>query len=71
MIFTTQAYADSLSKRGYEGVILQFFPNFHVSQLTGEFLNASTRDKVVETYMLLRMFRLTRENGGSFSAHPH
>jgi 4-amino-4-deoxy-L-arabinose transferase-like glycosyltransferase len=71
MIFTTQAYADSLSKRGYEGVVLQFFPNFHVSQLTGEFLDARTRKKVVETYMLLRMFRLNEQKVGSLTAHLH
>jgi hypothetical protein len=33
------------------------FPNFHISQLTGEFLNARTREKVLENYAVLGVSR--------------
>ena len=57
LVFLPAAYSDSLDLRGfrYHYSILQFFPNFHVSQLTGEFLNAKTRGRVTETWLLLKV----------------
>jgi 4-amino-4-deoxy-L-arabinose transferase-like glycosyltransferase len=57
LVFLPAAYSDSLDLRGfrYHYSILQFFPNFHVSQLTGEFLNAKTRSRVTETWLLLKV----------------
>jgi 4-amino-4-deoxy-L-arabinose transferase-like glycosyltransferase len=52
LIFAPARYADTLARRGFHHSNLQAFPNFHISQLTGEFLNARTRDKVLENYSL-------------------
>jgi 4-amino-4-deoxy-L-arabinose transferase-like glycosyltransferase len=52
-VFAPYAFADSLSARGYKPAILREFPNFHISQLTGEFLNQRTRASVLEKYALI------------------
>lgn len=54
-VFCPQAFSDSLAARGYTGAVVHTFPNFHISQLTGEFLNASTRPRVIQTYVLLNL----------------
>jgi hypothetical protein len=56
LVFAPAAFADTLGRHGLQVIILQSFPNFHISQLTGEFLNAKTRDKVVEKYALLKVW---------------
>gem|GEM_PF-65654 len=53
MVFAPAAFRDTLTGHGFPATILQSFPNFHISQLTGEFVNAKTRDKVVEKYALI------------------
>jgi 4-amino-4-deoxy-L-arabinose transferase-like glycosyltransferase len=53
LVFAPAAFADTLTRHGWHATILQTFPNFHISQLTGEFINAKTRDKVVEEYALI------------------
>lgn len=58
LVFTTAAFADTLHNRGFGVAVLHVFPNFHISQLTGEFLNARTRGKVLEDYRLLMVSRL-------------
>lgn len=55
IVFAPSSFRDSLQKRGYSVDDLQQFPNFHISQLTGEFLNARTRPSVLEEYSLLRV----------------
>ena len=55
IVFVPSRFRDSLQKRGYSVDDLQQFPNFHISQLTGEFLNARTRSSVLEAYSLLRI----------------
>jgi 4-amino-4-deoxy-L-arabinose transferase-like glycosyltransferase len=55
LVFAPAAFADTLAQRGFHAAILQFFPNFHISQLTGEFLNARTREKVLDNYGILEV----------------
>jgi hypothetical protein len=54
-IFAPAAFADSLEKHGYAVQSQADFSNFHVSQLTGEFLNYRTRASVLETWSLLKV----------------
>ena len=54
IVFAPAAFADSLSRKGYHISTLREFPNFHISQLTGEFLNYRTRDPVLEKYALVQ-----------------
>lgn len=54
VVFAPAAFADTLAAKGYGSGILQTFPNFHISQLTGEFLNYRTRPKAVSSYALLQ-----------------
>jgi 4-amino-4-deoxy-L-arabinose transferase-like glycosyltransferase len=54
-VFAPYAFADSLAARGYKPGILREFPNFHISQLTGEFLNQRTRASVLEQYALITL----------------
>lgn len=53
VVFVPSAFTDTLRHRGWRSAPLQTFSNFHVSQLTGEFLNWQTRGRVVESYSLL------------------
>jgi len=53
--FVTKAYSDTLSRKGYKVEPLQQFPNFHVSQLSGEFLYYRTRPASVEWFELDRV----------------
>jgi 4-amino-4-deoxy-L-arabinose transferase-like glycosyltransferase len=55
IVFAPSRFRDSLQKRGYSVDDLRQFPNFHISQLTGEFLNDRTRSSVLEAYSLLRV----------------
>ena len=53
LVFAPTAFADSLTQRGYHTEEIRQFPNFHVSQLTGEFLNYRTRNGVLRSYSML------------------
>jgi 4-amino-4-deoxy-L-arabinose transferase-like glycosyltransferase len=53
LVFAPAAFGDTLVRHGFHAGILQSFPNFHISQLTGEFLDARTRARVIETYAVL------------------
>ena len=57
LVFAPQAFGDSLTAKGLRPRVLQSFPNFHISQLTGEFLNAATRPRVLEHYTLFQVAR--------------
>jgi hypothetical protein len=57
LVFGPAAYLDTLTRRGFHAGILQSFPNFHISQLTGEFLDARTREKVLENYAVMGVSR--------------
>jgi len=55
IFFITRQFSDTLSRKGYNVEVLQAFPNFHVSQLTGEFLDYRTRPASVEWFELARV----------------
>jgi 4-amino-4-deoxy-L-arabinose transferase-like glycosyltransferase len=53
LVFSPSSFADSLKAKGFHVDILHRFPNFHVSQLTGEFLDYRTRASVLEWYSMM------------------
>ncbi len=53
LAFLPTAYADSLLQKGFRVEEIKKFPNFHISQLTGEFLNYKTRASTLEWYSLV------------------
>jgi 4-amino-4-deoxy-L-arabinose transferase-like glycosyltransferase len=55
LVFAPAAWADTLRGRGFHPAVLETFPNFHISQLTGEFLNARTRERVLTRYAVLKV----------------
>ena len=55
LVFIPSGYAGSLLKKGFRVATLHRWPNFHVSQLTGEFLNNRTRPSTLEDYSLVRV----------------
>jgi 4-amino-4-deoxy-L-arabinose transferase-like glycosyltransferase len=55
VLFLPSSYADTLVARRYQVRTIRQFPNFHVSQLTGEFLNERTRASVLEWYSLVSL----------------
>lgn len=57
LVFAPSAFADTLERRGYQAKLMRSFPNFHVSQLTGEFLNYRTRASVLTPWALIRVMR--------------
>lgn len=52
-VFTTNIYADSLQSRGFDVRPVAVFPYFHISQLTGDFLNYKTRTSTLKPYVLV------------------
>jgi 4-amino-4-deoxy-L-arabinose transferase-like glycosyltransferase len=59
LVFAPAGFSDTLARHGFHADILQSFPNFHISQLTGEFLNAKTREKVLENYAIMNVREVT------------
>ncbi|HEY4337127.1 MAG TPA: glycosyl transferase, partial [Puia sp.] len=55
LVFAPTAFADTLAGRGLHATPLQSFPNFHISQLTGEFVNWRTRATVLTPWSLMRV----------------
>ena len=53
--FVKETYADTLVRNGHRVERLERWPNFHISQLTGEFLNYKTRARTVEWMTLVRL----------------
>lgn len=51
-VFTTAEFASSLETHGFRVKRLAMFPYYHVSQLTYEFLNPTTRAKTLSPYVL-------------------
>jgi 4-amino-4-deoxy-L-arabinose transferase-like glycosyltransferase len=56
-VYTPAFQLDSLQQLGYRVERLQSFPHFHISQLTGKFLNPATRKNVVDTFVVARIER--------------
>lgn len=52
IFFVTKAYSDTLYRKGFQVEPLRQFRNFHVSRLTGEFLDHRTREASVEWFEL-------------------
>ncbi len=52
-IYTTEESLSELASRGYNYNILKDFPYFHVSMVTGKFLNPNTRSSQLEKMVLV------------------
>jgi len=52
LVFAPGSFADSLTRHGLHTTALASFPNFHISQLTGEFVNYRTRASVLTPWSL-------------------
>jgi hypothetical protein len=57
LFFARSAFSDTLLREGYHVDRLQRFPNFHVSQLSGAFLDHRTREPSLEWFELVRVSR--------------
>jgi hypothetical protein len=57
LVFAPTNFADTLTGKGYQATPLQHFDYFHISQLTGEFLNYRTRASVLKPWELYRVTR--------------
>jgi len=57
LVFAPTAFADSLARRGFRATPLHSFPNFHISQLTGKFIDYRTRLSVTNSWSLMRVTR--------------
>lgn len=55
VIFTSEESLKDLSESGLTINILKTFPHFHISQLTGQFLNYKTRSKVIRNMVVARV----------------
>jgi hypothetical protein len=55
VVYTTTDKLAELKQQGYQYNTLANFPDFHISMLTGRFLNPSTRDKEVKEAVLIRV----------------
>ncbi len=64
LVFAPAAFADTLAKRGYKTDIIRKYPNFHISQLTGPFVNYKTRESVIQWYAV---FKVNRQAGRIFA----
>jgi 4-amino-4-deoxy-L-arabinose transferase-like glycosyltransferase len=57
IVFAPASFADSLARRGMHAQPIARFLNFHISQLTGGFLNVQTRASVLTPWALMRVRR--------------
>jgi hypothetical protein len=57
IVFAPTAYGDTLVARGFHTALIEPYDYFHISQLTGEFLNYRTRAEVVTPWGLFRVKR--------------
>jgi len=55
LVFTPQRYLDSLVAAGAKAAPLRHFPHFHISRLTGRFINHATRAEATEDFVLARV----------------
>jgi hypothetical protein len=53
LFFVQSGIYDRLLAKGYKVKILEEFPYYHISQLSGDFLNYKTRVKTLENYKLV------------------
>jgi hypothetical protein len=52
LVYTSQAKADSLQHMGYRLQVIQRFQHFHISQLTGKFINQKTREEAIDYFVI-------------------
>jgi len=60
LVFTTQRKIDTLQQQGYTVHTIQQFPHFHISQLTGEFIDHKTRSTAVDYYTLAKVSAINK-----------
>lgn len=53
--FTTKKQVDSLTAAGHPLTVIKSFQNFHISQLTGEFISARMRHSALDTMMIFKV----------------
>ncbi len=58
LLFMPSAFEDSLVRRGWIISEIRRFPNFHISQLTGEFLDERSRAATLNWFSLIRATHL-------------
>jgi 4-amino-4-deoxy-L-arabinose transferase-like glycosyltransferase len=51
-VFTRKEYLQDFVSAGHSIDTIKTFPHFHISQVTGKFINHATREQVLETYVL-------------------
>ncbi|MBO9205166.1 MULTISPECIES: ArnT family glycosyltransferase [Niastella] len=52
VVYTSQVKVDSLKRLGYQVQVMQQFPHFHISQLTGKFLYYKKRDQAIDHFVI-------------------
>ena len=52
-VFTSQIAIDSLRENGFPIQVIKSFPHFHISRLSGTFINQNTRNQVVDSLSLI------------------
>jgi 4-amino-4-deoxy-L-arabinose transferase-like glycosyltransferase len=55
LVYIPRQQTDTLQATGYTVDVIQKFPHFHISQLTGAFINHKTREKTLEYFILARL----------------
>lgn len=52
VVYTSLQKVNALKQQGYQVRVVEQFPHFHISQVTGKFLNYKKRDQVTEQYVI-------------------
>jgi 4-amino-4-deoxy-L-arabinose transferase-like glycosyltransferase len=55
-VFTSGIAIDSLRANGFQVEVIKSFPHFHISRLTGTFINHNTRYQVVDSLSLVKIY---------------
>jgi 4-amino-4-deoxy-L-arabinose transferase-like glycosyltransferase len=55
-VFTSGVAIDSLRGNGFHVEVIKSFPHFHITRLTGTFINRNTRDQVVDSFSLVKIY---------------
>jgi 4-amino-4-deoxy-L-arabinose transferase-like glycosyltransferase len=56
IVFTPRNEMDSLQKKGFGIEEMKSFPHFHITRLTGTFINHKTREQVVDSMSLIAIY---------------
>jgi 4-amino-4-deoxy-L-arabinose transferase-like glycosyltransferase len=52
VVYTSREKVSSLKQMGYTVHVTMELPHFHISQLTGKFLNSNTREKAIDYFVI-------------------